>query len=188
MEIGVKVGDIMTRNFTSVKPETSLLNCAREMIKKRVGSLVLEENGKLKGLITEGDIIWALTKKEKADLSKIKASEIAPKKLVTIKPSADIINALERMKKTGYRWLPVVVKNDIIGLLTMKDILRIEPTLFDTAHEIMQIKEESEKIKRIEGREKGKGWSAEGICEECGETDLLYKSEGALLCGNCLNN
>ena len=51
MKIGVKVGDIMTRNFVSVKPDTSIIDCARLMIRKRVGSLVLQENMKLKGLL-----------------------------------------------------------------------------------------------------------------------------------------
>jgi len=71
MKIGVKVGDIMTREFISVKPETSLLDCARKMIKKRIGSLILEEKGELRGILTERDIIWAMTKQSKTDLNKI---------------------------------------------------------------------------------------------------------------------
>jgi CBS domain-containing protein len=43
----------MTRNYISVNPDISLRQAAKIMIKKRVGSLVLEQEGKLKGLITE---------------------------------------------------------------------------------------------------------------------------------------
>lgn len=183
MKIGVKVGDIMTRNFISVKPDTSILDCAKKMVKKRVGSLVLKEDNKLRGIITEGDIIWAMTKKSRKDLESIKASTIAPKKLVTIKPSADLYQALQKMKRTKYRWLPVTTKGNIIGFLTLKDILRIEPGLFDTASEIMQIREESRKLER---RKAGVSFK-EGICEECGNFDLLYKVDSRAICEDCMD-
>jgi len=181
MQIGVKVGDIMTRNFISVKPDTSLLECAKKMVKKRVGSLILEDKNQLNGIITQGDIIWALTKKSRRELSMIKASEIAPKKLVTIKPSADLYEALQKMNRTKYRWLPVTVKGNIIGFLTLKDILRIEPSLFDTVTEIMQISEESDKLKRRKAGEK----FTEGLCEECGNFDILYKVDNRMICEGC---
>jgi len=181
MRIGVKVGDIMTRNFISVKPDTSILDCAKKMVKKRVGSLILKEKDKLKGILTEGDIIWAMTKKSRGDLKKIKASEIAPRKLITIKPSADLYEALQKMKKTKYRWLPVTVKGNVIGFLTLKDILRIEPSLFDTAQEILQIKEKSQKLKRRKAGEKFE----EGLCEECGNHGILYKVDNRMICESC---
>ncbi len=181
MNLGIKVGDIMTRSFISVKPDVSLLDCAKKMVKKRVGSLILEENGQLKGIITEGDIIWAMTKKSRRDLEKIKASQIAPKKLVTIKPSADLYQALQKMKKTKYRWLPVTINKNIIGFLTLKDILRIEPGLFDVASEIMQIREEQDKLKRVKSGEK----FTEGVCEECGNFSILYKVDARAICEEC---
>lgn len=178
---GVKVGDIMTRNFVSVSPNTSLIDCAREMIKKRVGSLVLKEGQKLSGILTEKDIVWALTKKGAKDLKKIKAKEIASRKIATIKPSADLYEALERMKKLKFRRLPVIVNGNIIGLLTLKDILKIEPSLFADINKIEEIKEESEKLKRM----KGEKWSSEGVCEECGSFDVLYKIDNRLMCLAC---
>jgi len=181
MKIGVKVGDIMTRNFISVTPETSILDCAKLMVKKRVGSLILKQSDNLRGIITEGDIIWAMTKKSRKDLGKIKASEIAPRKLVTIKPSADLYEALQKMKRTKYRWLPVTISGKIIGFLTLKDILRIEPELFNIAKEVFQIKEESQKLKRVDSREK----FHEGICEECGHPGMIYKTDGRLICNSC---
>lgn len=181
MKIGVKVGDIMTRGFISVDPDTSVLDCAKRMVKKRVGSLVLTEGNNLKGIITEGDIIWAMTKKSRRELSNIKAKEITPRKLVTIKPSADLYQALQKMKKTRYRWLPVTINKSVIGFLTLKDILRIEPSLFETAAEAMQIREESEKLKR---RQVGESFT-EGLCEECGNFDLLYKVDNRTICENC---
>jgi len=185
MKIGIKVGDIMTRDFVSVKPETNIIDCARLMIKKRVGSLVLQKEGRLKGLLIERDIIWAITKKPIEELKKIKAEDLANKKIITIKPNADLYEALQRMRKGKYRWLPVVVKKKVVGFLTLKDILRVEPSLFEIAHSqgVFQIKEETEKLKRKELRKKGS--LKEGFCEECGNFDFLYNIDGRMICESC---
>ena len=185
MKIGVKVGDIMTRNFVSVKPDASIIDCARLMIKKRVGSLVLQENKKLMGLLIERDIIWAMTKKSVEELKNIKAKDLAKKKVSVVKPSADLYDALQKMRKSKYRWLPVVVKGDVIGFLTLKDIIRIEPDLFEIAHSqgAFQIREEKEKLMR-RGR-KHNGLLREDICEECGNYGLLYNEDGRMICESC---
>ena len=92
------------------------------------------------------------------------------------------------MKKSRERWLPVVVKSNVIGLLTIKDIMRLEPTLLETAGEIIRIKEESQKLKRREALARGEAWPRwhkEGMCEECGNFDVLYKVDNRLLCEPC---
>jgi len=185
MKIGVTVGDVMTRDFISVNPDVSLLDCVRTMVKKRVGSLVLQKEGTLKGLITEKDILWAVTKKSGKDLYKIKCSEISPRKIVTIKPSVDLMNAIKVMQKSKFRRLPVVIKNKLVGMLTLKDILRVEPALFEIAagHYSLQIKEQEEKMKRKEAGEESN--YKYGLCQECGREALLEDIDGAYLCKHC---
>tara|TARA_Y100000310_G_scaffold345669_1_gene468020 strand:- start:2132 stop:2698 length:567 start_codon:yes stop_codon:yes gene_type:complete len=184
MKIGIRVGDIMTRNFISAKPEICVLDAVKLMVKKRVGSLILQEQGVLKGILTEKDIMWALSKKPKEDLEEIQALDICSKKLITIKPSADIHDAIRLMRKKKFRRLPVTVKKRIIGYLTLKDILRIQPELFEIAQEhkaITGIVEESSKIKRAKIGESFK----EGLCEECANYDILYNVDSRLICESC---
>lgn len=171
----------MTRNFVSIKPDANLIECAREMMKKRVGSLILKDGQKLVGILTEKDIIWAMTKKGAKGLDKIKARDIASKKIATIKPSSDLYEALERMKKLKFRRLPVTVDGNVIGMLTLKDVLRIEPSLFSDINKVEQIREESEKLSRM----KGEKWVKDGVCEECGNFDILYKIDNRLMCLAC---
>ena len=183
-DIGVKVGDVMTRELISIDPKTSLLECAKIMMKKRVGSLILKEKDSLKGIITEKDIIWAITKKGQKDLTKIKCSDISPKKLTTIKPQADLMQAIKVMQKSKFRRLPVVIKNKLVGMLTLKDILRIEPALFEIAcgHSTWQIKEEDDKLKRKENP----GNFNYGVCEECGTETMVSKVDNKQMCENCI--
>lgn len=178
----ILVSDIMTRGPLSVKPDTDLSECAKIMVKKKTGSLLIVENKKLVGIITVNDILWALVKKSKEDLSKIKAIDISPKKTTTIKPFATINEALEKMKKTGFERLPVIQKKELVGLITIKDILNFHPEIYPELDEFAQIKEETEKLKRI----KSKDDRVEGICEECGKQTTLYRSNDMLVCGNCI--
>ena len=179
MKIGVKVGDVMTRNFVSARPEIPLLSAVKLMVKKRVGSLILEENGFLKGMLTEKDIIWALTKKR--DLSGVKAGEICTRKITTIKPGADVYDAIILMRKKKFRRLPVTVNKKVIGYLSLKDILRIQPELFEIAREGYNIKWPLEKDKENEPEA-----IREGICDECENYDILYYCDGKLMCEGCM--
>ena len=182
MKIGIKVGDIMTRNFVSAAPDISVLNAVKLMVKNRVGSLVLVEDEILKGIFTEKDIMWVLTKRNsKDDLSQIRAGDVCTKKITTIKPSADIYDAIRLMRKAKFRRLPVTIQKRVIGLLTLKDILKIQPELFEIVQENYAIREEEDKLKRTKSKETFN----EGICEECGEIDILYNVDGQFICEEC---
>jgi len=182
MITGVKVGDLMTRNFIYVSPDTNLKKCATTMVKKRVGSLIVKEKDKLRGILTEKDILWAVVKKSRKELDKIFAKDLMKRKVVTIKPSVDIVGALKKMKKTKVRRLPVVESGKVIGMLTLNDVLKIDPGLFELIAETVKIKEETSKLNK---REKVKIPKKEGVCEECGEFDLLYKVDDQWLCEEC---
>jgi len=187
MKIGVKIGDVMSRQLIAVKPSENIINCARQMTTKDVGLVIVKKGDRLLGVLTEREVIWALTKK--GDLRKVKAGDIMLRKINTIKPSSDIYEALVRMKKQKTRWLPITVKKRIIGMLTMNDILRIEPGLFEIVRENMSIKESDEKLRRkaevLSGKE---SWTEEGECERCEAFDLLYNIEGELICEECTDS
>ena len=183
MDTGIKVGDLMTRNFVYISPDTNLKECAKIMVKKRVGSLLIKEDEHLKGILTEKDIIWAVVKKSYNDLKDIKAKDLMKRKVTTIKPEADITDAMRKFKRKKVRRLPVVEKKRLIGLITTNDILRIDPGLFQAIAETIKIKEEKSKFKRHEIEAKRKS----GICEECGVFELLYQDEAQWLCDECYN-
>lgn len=171
LKLGIKVGDVMIRSFVSTKPDISLLAAVDLMVKKRIGSLILQEKGILKGILTEKDIMWALSKKK--DLSEVKAIDICTRKITTIRPSADIYDAVRVMKKTKFRRLPVVIKKKVIGYLTLKDVLKIQPELFDIARHGYEKHEVGTIIR-------------EGICDKCEKFGFLYKRHDQLICEECV--
>lgn len=185
MKTGIRVGDLMTRNFIYVSPDTNLKKCAETMVKKRVGSLIVKERRILKGILTEKDILWALVKKSEKELADILARDIAKRKVMTIKPGADVVEALKKMKKNKVRRLPVLEHKKVIGMLTLNDILKIDPGLYQLIAETVNIREETGKLKRSENVKTPK---KQGVCEECGDFDLLYRDDGQWICEGCYSS
>lgn len=185
MKIGIKVGDVMTRQLVSVTPSENVIDCAKKMAGQDVGLIIVKKGGKLSGVLTERALIWALTKK--GNLKNVRASDIMLRKINTIKPSRDIYEALLRMKKQKTRWLPITVNGRVIGILTINDILRIEPGLFELVRGNMNIREAENKLHRSTNGNGG-NWHDEGECDRCGAYDLLQNYEGELVCEGCHDN
>lgn len=180
----ILVVDVMTRGPIIIKKNTSLLDCARKMVRKRVGSLLITDNKKLVGFVSQRDILWALIKKTKKDLSDIKAIDISPKKIGTIKSSFTIKQAINKMNKLKFDRLPVVNKGELIGIVTVKDILSFHPELYPELEELAKIRQEATKLKRIK-KAKSREFMHDGICEECGAQEILYRVNGMLICESC---
>jgi CBS domain-containing protein len=180
----VAVGDLMTRNLVSINPNSNLYEASKYMIKKKVNSLLVTSGKKLLGIITSRDILWAITKKANLNLKEITVMDIATKKIAVIKTSADISQALYKMKQFGFKRLPVISKGNVVGMITLKDILKVDPTLYSQLGELASIKEESAKLRKLDLKE---DYDIEGICETCDSFSTLLKVEGQLLCLDCRN-
>ncbi|MEN7981857.1 MAG: CBS domain-containing protein [Nanoarchaeota archaeon] len=182
----ILIADVMTRIPIIVTPETNLLECAKKMVRKRVGSLLIIDKKRLVGFISQRDILWALIKKSKKDLSSIKAIDISPKKIATLTPNMTIKDAIKKMNKSKFERLPVVYEKEFVGMVTSKDILNFNPELYPELEELAKIREETNKLKRIKVAQE-KGTFNEGICEECGNQGILYRFNGMLVCDSCKN-
>ncbi|MFH1801476.1 MAG: CBS domain-containing protein [archaeon] len=180
------VADIMTRDPITIEPDANLLECSKKMVSKKVGSLLITEGKKLIGFISQQDILWALVKKSKEDLSKIKAVDISPKKIITIKPSATVKETIKRMNKNKFDKLPVISEGELVGMITIKDILLFHPEYYPEIEELAKIREESKKLERVKIA-RGK-YEEEGICEECGNRDFLIHHNGTFICESCKNS
>lgn len=176
----IAVGDIMTRNFVFIEPEMSVYNCAKTIVKNKVNTLPIVNGKRLLGILTARDILWAIVKQPSVNLKKLRAIEIATRKVAVTKPSADILQALNKMKAYNFRALPVISNGEIIGMVTLKDILRIEPELYKEIGELAQIKEEERKL-----GETNREWPLEGFCDNCGAFSELLKVYDRVLCEDC---
>jgi len=170
----MKVLDVMTKSPVVVGPNETIDKCAKKMIKNKVGSLVVEESKFVKGILTEWDLVNKVIAKSK-DAKKTKASEIMSKIPVSIKPDADILEAMKLMNLKKVRRLPVVNNGKLVGLLTIRDILKVQPELINLRLDNWSLREEKNKPSRF----------FEGECEECGNFTLLERVGYNVLCDEC---
>lgn len=179
----ILISEVMNRNAVSIEPSANLLDCARKMVQKRVGSLLVVKDKKLVGFISNDDILWALVKKTKHDLSKIRVIDIATKKIATARPTDTLDEAIKKMKQLKFRRLPVIQNKELVGIVTIRDILNFNPDIYEEIKEIEGLKAEQERLNQMDPLERK--FKHEGICEECGNFGVLYKVNGQLMCDSC---
>lgn len=144
IKTGYIVADAMTREPVTISANKTLRDAAKLMAKEHVGALLIKEEDKILGIISEQDIV----RKAVAALgnpSKRKIKEIMAENLITTTPDEDIFEALRIMKDYNIRHLPVMHQGKFVGLVTMKDILKIEPDLYEILVEKIELREAERK-------------------------------------------
>ncbi|MEK6951438.1 MAG: CBS domain-containing protein [Nanoarchaeota archaeon] len=126
MKTGIKVSQAMTRNPVFIGPNESLPSCARKMLINNVGGILVVENFKLLGIVTEKDIVEDAVAKE-LNIKKLKVKDIMTTGMITISPDVDLEKAISLINREDVRRLPVIKNNALVGILTIKDIIRAEP-------------------------------------------------------------
>lgn len=175
MKTGVRVADAMTRNPVVVGPELSLKQCAITMIRNKVGSVLVKKDKKLLGIITAKDFTKAVANDVNAD--EVRVGDIMVRKVKTISQDEDIYDALMQMARKDVRRLPVIHNKEVIGLLTINDVLKIQPRLLDYLAEKFRFG--FRPLKKVVTKK------LEGPCEICGNYDELRDIKGRLVCRNC---
>jgi len=127
----IKVVDAMSRNPIVVSLNDTVQECANKMINNKVGSVVVLENGILRGIITEKDLVEKVVAKSFDSKKKI-AQDVMVSRVHTTNPDKDLQEVIRYMIQNRVRRLPVVDKNNkLVGMLTETDIVRIQPALVD---------------------------------------------------------
>lgn len=136
--------DAMTKNPVTMLPSATVKECAAKMHEFNIGSLIIQEGSSIQGIITEQDIVHRVVRHDKS-AADVKAHEVMTRSITSISPDADIYEAMVKMRDVGVRHLPVTTEDELVGFLTLKDILKIEPDLFDMIVEHYELREEDQK-------------------------------------------
>tara|TARA_Y100000310_G_C20662142_1_gene805355 strand:+ start:854 stop:1405 length:552 start_codon:yes stop_codon:yes gene_type:complete len=174
MKTGLSVGDAMTTKPICVTPNKTVQYCAQLMIKKKVGSLLVVENKKLLGILTEKDIVKQIVAKH-LSAKKLTAKDIMVKRIKTIEPDKDLFYIMNFMKKHKVKRLPVVHDTKLQGLLTVSDVLKVQPALLEIAQESGFLKKATKEN------------YSEGMCNGCENFAQLHERDGQFLCQECLD-
>lgn len=151
MDSRYKVSDIMTRKPATITTDQTVKDAAKQMKEKKVGSLLVVEQNKLVGLITEKDIVIKVASTD-AKASDFNVADVMTpiKELITTTSNQGINVAMLLMKDNDVRRLPVIDGDELTGIITSKDILKIEPELFEHVYDSYDVKEQDRKLKILD--------------------------------------
>ena len=124
----------------SVSGETSLPECAAIMTEKHVGALVvMDENNKLIGIVSERDIIRTLAKKQISKSTAVKEIMVPSDKIISAQKTDSITNVMEKMNENFIRHIVIMDGDKLMGLGSIRDVVRM--VLDSTLLENQQLKD-----------------------------------------------
>lgn len=141
---GYTVADAMTTEPVLIAPHKTLRDAAKLMTKEHVGALLVGEGKSVVGILTEQDIVRKGVASA-GNPAQLKISKVMAHELIRISPEEDIFEALRVMRDENIRHLPVMHEGKFVGLVTLKDILKIEPDLYEILAEKINVREEERK-------------------------------------------
>ena len=107
----------------SVTPDTLVIEAIKMMDEKKVGALLVIKNDKLAGIISERDYTRKVILKNRSS-AKTKVSEIMTSNLKTADPSQSLDECMVIMSHSHIRHLPVVQDGQVIGILSIMDVVK----------------------------------------------------------------
>lgn len=135
--IDLKVSEFMVTDLFTVQKDAIIELVAEMMDWRRIRFTPVEDTkGKLIGLVTSRAIIKHLIRKQRQkDLKQSKVSDIMIKNPPTISPDATLVDAIKMMKESEVGCLLVVVKEELIGVITEADFFKIAGRLLERQQE-----------------------------------------------------
>jgi CBS domain-containing protein len=116
-----RLGDIISGKVYSVAPTATVAEAAETMVKGRVGSAVVVDGPWLLGIFTERDVLRVAA--AGADPTSTPVKDWMTKEPMTVDPDTDTDDAAAVMATQGFRHLPVVDGESVVGVVSLRDVL-----------------------------------------------------------------
>jgi CBS domain-containing protein len=120
--MGVSIREVMSTELVVVTPATTIAEAATVMSTRGVGSALVMEGDRLVGIFTERDTLRAVAGDFDGEQHQVR--EFMTADPTTIGSDAPADEALESMFAFGFRHLPVVEGEQVVGIVSMRDVMR----------------------------------------------------------------
>jgi len=121
-----KVADILSHKgsrITSVTPETTVLEALQIMADQNIGSVLVLENEKYMGIMTERDYSRKVILKGKSSTD-TRVAEIMTKDFPHVTPQDTIDFCMQLLSDKNIRYLPVFENNTLCGIISINDVVK----------------------------------------------------------------
>ena len=124
----MKLSDILKekgREVITIAAEASLTEAAEKMTDRKIGALLVEDRGRLAGIITERDIV-SIVSRTRGDIKPVKVKDIMVRSenLLVAEPDDQEDYVMAVMIQKGIRHMPVVENGEISGMVSIRDVVR----------------------------------------------------------------
>ncbi len=121
-----------------IEMNTRIANAATMLTENKVGSLlVVNGNGNIVGILSERDIVSGMIP-HGADLHDVPVSELMTSDLVRCTPDDTVLKAMAMMTDLRIRHLPVFEGNDLLGIISLGDLVKCRITEVQAEAEAMR--------------------------------------------------
>jgi CBS domain-containing protein len=121
-----KVADILARkgaHVTAVLPETNVIDALRLMADQNIGSVMVAENGRFRGIMTERDYSRKVILKGRAS-SDTQVGDIMSTDFPPVTPQHTVEDCMQLMADYHIRYLPVFEGSEISGIISINDVVK----------------------------------------------------------------
>lgn len=154
----MKVSDLMTPAALCDSPDDVLTKASAKMWQQQTGSLLIIEEGRLIGIVTERDVLRVVA--EGTNPNAVTLREVMTGNPVTIPPDTKLRDAAGIMFDKWFRHLPVVTQQgDVVGIISLRDLLSL----------LAQGMEEPERLETLTGHKLARDVRLERV--EAGDLD-----------------
>jgi CBS domain-containing protein len=119
-----RIADVMSFRLVAVQPDESVQVAIARMLEENVGSVAVCDGSRLVGMFTERDVL-RLAGQDGGGFLDVKVGDVMTRQLVTAAPDDDVLSAAHMMGERRIRHLPVVQGEDVLGLIGIRDVLRV---------------------------------------------------------------
>lgn len=106
----------------SVKPNTSVFEALTIMAEKNIGAVLVIENNKLVGILSERDYARKIILKGKTS-KETKVEEVMTGKVLYVQPNVSVEECMSLMSSKHIRHLPVMDQGELIGIISIGDVV-----------------------------------------------------------------
>jgi CBS domain-containing protein len=121
--VTLKVKDIMVGEVITIEANVTVRKAVRLMNNREIGCLVVVQDGKPAGIVTERDMLKRVLVAGR-DPRAVEVDEVMSKPLLFMEPEKEIEEAVKLMFKHKIKKLPVVENERLVGLVTLTDLIR----------------------------------------------------------------
>ncbi len=141
-----RLSEIMTSPVETCLPHDTVRHVAKRMTQKNISAIiVVDEQNVLRGILTERDMVAKVMAAKGGDPDLMLAEEIMEKHLHSLPPSTYMYEAMSFMLGHQIRHLPVVDRGEVVGIVTVRDLMRFR------SHKAMLLVGNIREEKTIEG-------------------------------------